>query len=191
MRYRLCALVVPLACMALLATSAVTAAPTDEIRATFLDFVAAQNAHDLEAVGALLSDSPNFLWATRDGMVRGRDDALQRFARLFQGTWRVDPDRSTLEVFMLDVSTAQVIVTVVIADGARGQPTPPDPMLMNQIMVDTPGGWRVLSILPVSMPRPCPLCGDPGLPARPNRRLEPIAIEKIDQFEPRQTQPDG
>ena len=37
----------------------------DEVKALFAKFVAAQNAHDLKAVGELLQDSPNFLWITR------------------------------------------------------------------------------------------------------------------------------
>ncbi len=41
------------------------AAPEDEVRATFDRFVAAQNAHDVKLVQALLLDSPDFLWITR------------------------------------------------------------------------------------------------------------------------------
>ena len=151
MRFWLAALVVASACAALPAASPAAAAARDEVAATFMQFVAAQNAHDLEALSGLLSDSPNFLWITRDGVVRGRDDALRRFARLFQGTWHADPDPSTLEVTMLDVSTAQVSVQIVIADGASVPWTPPRPTLMNQIMVRTPEGWRILSILPVTI----------------------------------------
>ena len=66
-------IIVALACVALLATGAAFAAPKGEIRATFSKFVAAQNAHDLKAVGELLSDSPNFLWITCGNVVRGRD----------------------------------------------------------------------------------------------------------------------
>jgi hypothetical protein len=41
------------------------AAQSDEIRAVVERFVAAQNAHDLAGVSALLWDSPDFLWITR------------------------------------------------------------------------------------------------------------------------------
>jgi ketosteroid isomerase-like protein len=34
----------------------------DEVKAQFSKFVAAQNAHDLKAVGDMLLDSPQFLW---------------------------------------------------------------------------------------------------------------------------------
>lgn len=36
------------------------AAPADDLRATFERFVAAQNAHDLKAVGDLLMEPPSF-----------------------------------------------------------------------------------------------------------------------------------
>ena len=44
-------------------------APEDDVKALFERFVAAQNAHDANAVRDLLLDSPNFLWITR-----GNDD---------------------------------------------------------------------------------------------------------------------
>jgi hypothetical protein len=43
---------------------------------------------------------------------------------------------------MLDVSTAEVFVRVKITNGA-----PPQTTLMNQILVNTPRGWRVSSIV--------------------------------------------
>ena len=49
---------------------------------------------------------------------------------------------------MLDVSTAQIFVRTVITSGALGQSAPSGPALMNQILVKTSGGWRVLGILP-------------------------------------------
>jgi len=152
MRCRIKALIAAHACVALLATGSLAAEPRDEISDAFTKFVAAQNAHDLKGVEDLLSDSPNFLWATRDLVVHGRAEAVRHFERLFQGTWRVDADRSTFEVLMLDWTTAQIIVNLAIADGSKGQPTPPGQTLMNLIMVKAADGWRVLSILPVNLP---------------------------------------
>ena len=72
---------------------------------------------------------------------------MKRFGELFQTTWRVDPDWSTFQIMMLDVSTAEIFVRVAITDDALGQST-----RMNQILVNTARGWRVLSILPVNLP---------------------------------------
>ena len=49
---------------------------------------------------------------------------------------------------MLDVSTAQIFVRMVITSDAVGQPVPSGPTLVNQILVMTSTGWRVLGILP-------------------------------------------
>jgi hypothetical protein len=76
-------------------------------------------------------------------IVRGRDAALDRFGELFQSTWRVDPDWSTFQITMLDVSTAEIFVSVSTTSGASAQSA-----RMNQILVNTARGWRVFSILP-------------------------------------------
>jgi ketosteroid isomerase-like protein len=73
----------------------------DEIKVLFAKFVAAQNAHDLKAVGELLQDSPQFLWITRGTPIWGRDAALKRFEALYQGTWSLDPKTDELKVVEL------------------------------------------------------------------------------------------
>src|SRR5688572_29658187 len=74
------------------------AATEDDVRATFDRFVAAQNAHDVKAVEALLLASPNFLWITRGMPVWGSDAAVKRFSTLYEGTWHLEPDSSALKI---------------------------------------------------------------------------------------------
>ena len=59
-----------------------TGARADEadIRATYKDFAAAQNARDLHKIGALLLDSPRFLWVSDGQSVWGREATLARMA---------------------------------------------------------------------------------------------------------------
>ena len=140
--------------IAVLITGTATAAPEDEIKATFDRFVVAQNAHDIAAVRELLLDSPSFLWITRGAPVWGRDAALKRFEGLYQGTWKLNPDLSNLRVMLLSDSTAQLFVPIVFNIGAAGQPAPDTPFLMNQTLVKTQSGWRVASILPITVPTP-------------------------------------
>jgi uncharacterized protein (TIGR02246 family) len=128
------------------------AASEDEVRAVFERFVTAQNAHDLKAVADLLQDSPNFLWITRGAPIWGREAALKRFEALYQGTWRLEPEASALKVIMLGEHTAQLYVPIMFTIGGPGQPAQPMRFLMNQILVKTPGGWRVSSILPIPAP---------------------------------------
>jgi ketosteroid isomerase-like protein len=133
-----------------LVTNAASGAPDDEVRATFERFVAAQNAHDVKAVESLLLNSPDFLWITRGTPVWGSDPALKRFTALYEGTWRLDPETSSLKTTMLGNGAAQLYVPIMFTIGAAGQPAQPTRFLMNLILVKTPGGWKVSSILPIS-----------------------------------------
>ncbi|CAN5264287.1 nuclear transport factor 2 family protein [soil metagenome] len=132
------------------------AAPQDEVRATFDRFVVAQNAHDVAAVRGLLLDSPEFLWVTRGVPIWGPDAAMKRFETLYQGTWRLAPDRSGLKVVMLSDTTAQLFVPIMFNMGPPGQAAPDTPVLMNQTLVKTAVGWRIASILPIPLPIPAP-----------------------------------
>ena len=128
------------------------AAPEDEVRSAFDHFVAAQNAHDVKAVESLLLASPNFLWITRGAPVWGVDEALKRFSALYTGTWRLEPEPSSLKITMIGGGVAQVYVPIVFTIGAAGQPPQQTMFLMNQVLVKTPSGWRISSILPIPAP---------------------------------------
>ena len=131
-----------------------TAAPEDDVRLVFDQFVKAQNAHDVVAVGELLLDSPNFLWVTRGAPIWGRDAALKRFEALYQGTWKLSPDMANLKAVLVSDTTAQLHVPVTFNIGPTGQPAPDAPFLMNQALVKTAAGWRIASILPIPLPAP-------------------------------------
>ena len=135
-----------------LVTNAASGTPEDEVRATFERFVAAQNAHDVKAVESLLLNSPDFLWITRGTPVWGPEPALKRFTALYEGTWRLDPETSSLKTTMLGNGAAQLYVPIMFTIGAAGQPAQPTRFLMNLILVKTPGGWKVSSILPIPAP---------------------------------------
>ncbi len=139
-------------CLAKIASPA-TAQP-DEIRAVVERFVAAQNAHDLGAVGELLVDSPDLLWITRGTAVWGHAAALQRFATLYQGTWRLEPAMSDLRITALGDGVAHVHMPIVFTIGAAGQPAQQTRFLMNQVVVKTARGWKVATILPIPAPAP-------------------------------------
>lgn len=140
----------------ILATAAqlALAAPQDEVRQTFERFVAAQNAHDIGAVEALLTDSTDFLWITRGTPIWGREAALKRFKALYEGTWNLAPEAGALRIVMLDARTAQLFVPITFTIGAPGQAPQVTRFLMNQVLVKTHGGWKVSAILPIPAPAP-------------------------------------
>ena len=128
------------------------AGPEDEIQALFAKFIAAQNAHDLSAVGDLLCDSARFLWVTRGTPIWGREAALKRFETLYHGTWRLEPNAAELQVTMLNNDVGQLYVPIVFTIGAAGQAAQTTRFLMNQTIIKTPAGWKVASILPIPVP---------------------------------------
>ena len=130
------------------------AANENEVRVVFDRFVAAQNAHDLAAVGDLLLDSPKFLWITRGAAIWGREAALTRFDTLYKGTWRLEPDDAELRVTLLGGNVAQLYVPILFTIGGPGASAQPARFLMNQTLVKTPAGWKVASILPIPAPVP-------------------------------------
>ena len=109
----------------------------DEAKALFAKFVAAQNAHDLKAVGELLQDSPQFLWITRGTPIWGRDAALKRFEALYQGTWSLDPKVDELRVIELQPGVVQLYVPITFMISPAGQTAQPTRFLTNQVVVKT------------------------------------------------------
>ncbi len=141
-----------LAAVLMICAGSVQAGPEDEVKAQFSKFVAAQNAHDLKAVGDMLLDSPQFLWITRGAPIWGREAALKRFEALYQGTWFLDPKTDELKVFELQPGVAQLYVPITFMIAPAGQTAQPARFLMNQILVKTPEGWKVSSVLPIPVP---------------------------------------
>jgi hypothetical protein len=128
------------------------ASTEDEVRATFDRFVQVQNAHDTKALGTLLADSPQFLWITRGTVVWGRDAALQRFSKLHEGIWRLDPDPASVRVTPISDGAAQLHATVQFTVGAPNQPPQVTRFFLNQVLVKSGGAWRVMSIFPIPAP---------------------------------------
>jgi ketosteroid isomerase-like protein len=141
-----------LAAVLIICAGSVQAGPEDEVKAQFSKFIAAQNAHDLKAVGDMLLDSPQFLWITRGAPIWGREAALKRFEALYQGTWSLDPNTDELKVFEVQPGVAQLYVPITFMIAPAGQTAQPIRFLMNQILVKTAEGWKVSSVLPIPVP---------------------------------------
>jgi ketosteroid isomerase-like protein len=124
----------------------------EQVRDTFRKFVAAQNAHDLQAVEQILLDSPEFLWITRGTPIWGRAQAIARFRDIYAGTWQLAPDTSALRLIHVREGVVQVFVPVQFTIGPAGQPPQVSQFLINQVLVKTDAGWRISSILPILVP---------------------------------------
>lgn len=140
--------------LATLVANAQTAKPTypvqDEIRAVFVRFVAAQNAHDVDTVESMIWDSPDFLWVSRGNPVRGSQQAIGIFRSYYKGTWHLEPDMTRFSVTQIADGVVQLLVPVVFSRGLPGQPPQNAEYLISQTIVHNGEGWRITTILPVA-----------------------------------------
>jgi ketosteroid isomerase-like protein len=127
-----------------------SAADESEARAFFAKFVAAQNAHDVDAVKSMLWDSPGMLWFGRNVETRGRDAVADRFREYYRGTWHLEPDMSQFHVTVISDDVMQILVPIVFTRGLPGQPSQDNTFLISQTFVHDANGWHVASILPIA-----------------------------------------
>src|SRR5260370_20379318 len=90
-------------------------APTREAEARtfFTKFVTAQNAHDADAVKAMLWNSPGMLWYTRGTEIRGPDAVIERLHDYYEGTWHLEPDMAQFRATVITNDFVQILVPVV------------------------------------------------------------------------------
>jgi ketosteroid isomerase-like protein len=135
----------------------VSAADIEEIRALFLRQAEAENAHDIEAIDAVLArtlpgqpDPVNFV--ARAYCFWGREAVLGHFRTIFAGTWRFEPDQSAIRILPLGADVAHIFApTRVTLDAGGGQPAT-YAFLINEFAIRTQEGWRISAIVPVPAP---------------------------------------
>jgi hypothetical protein len=136
--------------MAVPGGQASAAADEAEARAFFTKFVAAQNAHDVSGVKAMLWNSPGMLWYGRGVETRGREAVADRFGEYYQGTWHLEPDMSQFHVTVVSNDVMQILVPIVFTRGLPGQPSQDNKFLISQTYVHDAEGWHVASIMPIA-----------------------------------------
>jgi len=140
-------LVIALALVAGLLPAPASADSAGEALSLYNRFAAAQNAHDLAAVEAVLLDSPQFLWVS-DGMsIWGRAATLKRMA-LFQTAeiWRVDPDLAAAVAVPVDERTAFLHLPLTLAIGSPAKGIDRVRFLVSVLCVETAEGWRIAAL---------------------------------------------
>jgi hypothetical protein len=130
--------------------NASAAANEAEARAVFTKFVAAQNAHNLGDVKAMLWNSPSMLWFSRGVETRGRDAVADRFREYYEGTWHLEPDMSQFRASAISGDVMQILVPIVFTRGLPGKPAQDNTFLISQTFVRDADGWHIASILPIA-----------------------------------------
>ncbi len=126
---------------------------SDDVKATFREFVGAQNAHDLASAGRILADSADVLWVAPGRAVVGRGAVLEGFQANYAGTWTIQPDFDRVEVRALAPGVAQLWSPASIAYAPPGQAAVAKRFELVQIFVASPGGWKLTSIVTVPSPQ--------------------------------------
>jgi len=134
--------------------NAVSSADIQEIRALFLRQAAAETAHDIKGIDAVLAHAPvgqpdPVTFVARAYRFWGREAVIKHFETVFSGTWRFEPDQDAIRVSPLGPDTAQIYAPTRITVGAAGQPSTSYQFLVNEFAVRTADGWRISAIVPV------------------------------------------
>ncbi len=143
---RLLPIVLALALSGLLLSGPAKADPQQDIRALYAAFVAAQNAHDIDAVRPLLSDRPDFLWISDGRPVWGREAMLDRMAEFQRAeVWQVIPEYEASQVILLDADSAVFHLPLVLILGTKAKPAEL-PWLVEVICQKETTGWRIVGL---------------------------------------------
>jgi ketosteroid isomerase-like protein len=119
---------------------------SDEVRATYLAFAAAQNARDLKRVRSLLLDSPQFLWVSDGRSVWGPDATLERMASFQEANvWRVEPALGEAIPVLVGDGTAFLHLPLRLAIGSARSPDALK-FLVSVLCTRTPDGWRIAAL---------------------------------------------
>jgi len=117
-----------------------------DVRALVVRFNDAQNAHNLDVIGALLVNSPDFVWAVGPTVQHGRDAALGQLAAMYQAAnWSVLPDYGALNIQLLGDDQADVTLPTQFKATTPLQDTTMQ-AVVHERAIKTSEGWRLSAV---------------------------------------------
>ncbi len=117
-----------------------------EVRDLYGDFVAAQNAHDTDAIRGYLSESPDFLWISDGRPLWGRDEMISRLSGFQKSeVWLVEPEYEASRVIVLDDDTAVFHIPLVLVVGSKAEPARLK-WLVEVLCQKEAAGWRIAGL---------------------------------------------
>ena len=118
----------------------------EEVLSLYSHFSSAQNARDLEKVGAQFLDSPDFLWVSDGKSFWGRKAVLERMSQ-FQGAdvWRVEPALDKARVVEVSATSAFLHLPLDLVIGAAAKPDRIS-FLVSMLCVETAQGWKIAAL---------------------------------------------
>ena len=136
--------------LALFAATAVQAAPSSverEVRAAYLRFAEAQNARDMDRIGANFIDGPDFLWVSDGKSFWGRDAVLARMSSFQRAEiWRVEPDLDAARVVETGPDAAILHMPLTLVVGTAEKPARLR-FLVSILFARRGDDWRIAALL--------------------------------------------
>lgn len=134
----------------------------DSLKSLYKLLIDRENAHDVEAVRAMVWDSPSTLFVAKTATPEegnwagfwGKEVVLAHFHDLYQGTFHMDPDYSREKVVGLTPDVAETYVPLKISVAYAGQNPVAKPFLMIVDWIRTPQGWRMATDIALPIPPP-------------------------------------
>lgn len=119
---------------------------TDSVLALYRRFYLAQNARDLAAVSAVLSDAPTFLWISDGKPYWGRDAMLERMSAFQKAeVWEVTPDFARSKVVALGADSALLHQPLALTLGPKADPRR-IAFLVHVLCARSSEGWRIAAL---------------------------------------------
>jgi hypothetical protein len=130
------------------------------LRALYKQLIAAENAHDIGAVGRLIWDSPSALFVAKTKTPAegnwagywGKDVVVAHLNALYQGAFVMAPDYTREKVVQLGHDVAETYVPLQISVGYAGQSGKPKPFLMIVDWVRVDGDWKMATDIALHIP---------------------------------------
>ena len=131
-------------------------APELAIKRTYKDLIDAENRHDVEAVRAMVWNSPSTLFVAKAPVgwhgYWGIDDVVGHLRDMYQGPFRIDPTYEEEKVVFLKDDIAETYAPVNITVAYGGQNPVPKPFIMVLLWIKTQQGWKMATDIPIPVP---------------------------------------
>ncbi len=137
-----------------IAATGFTRADRQAVQQIFEQQARAATAHDLDAFGAVFA-APNQLgdpvvFVARPYQYWGKPALMDHFRETFKGVWKFEPDLAELRVIPLTTDVVQIYAPTRITLGHSAVDARTAPYLVYEVVVRTPAGWRISSIVPIA-----------------------------------------
>ncbi|WP_255580723.1 nuclear transport factor 2 family protein [Caballeronia sp. dw_276] len=124
------------------------------VKDVFLRQAAAATAHDIVAFEGVFASPPTgqpdpIVFVARAYQFWGKPALIDHFKETFKGVWKFEPDVASIRIVPLTSDVAQLYANTQITLGASEDKAKTVPFLVYEVVVRTPEGWRIASIVPI------------------------------------------